>query len=55
MLPAVSSGKEYHNMSSRELSAATDDDLHEQKGITRHDQADMSRMGKVQELRVCCC
>ncbi|KAB2571876.1 Choline transport protein [Lasiodiplodia hormozganensis] len=51
VLPAVSSGKEYHNMSSRELSAGTDDDLHEQKGITRHDQADMSRMGKVQELR----
>ncbi|KAL1639716.1 hypothetical protein SLS58_007614 [Diplodia intermedia] len=55
VLPAA---KGYHDMSSRELSAATaspsyssDDEAHGQKGDTRHDRADMRRMGKVQELK----
>lgn len=56
VLPAA---KGYHDMSSRELSAAaaahsysSDDESNEQKGTTRHDRADMTRMGKVQELKV---
>ncbi|KAH7021801.1 amino acid permease 2 [Macrophomina phaseolina] len=63
---AESSGaKEFHDASARELSAGhspnhyaldgiddeSADSYNEHKGVTRHDRADMTRMGKVQELR----
>lgn len=62
----MASGKDFHDTSSRELPASSGpnayamddldnedaDNYHAYKGVTRHDHADMTRMGKVQELKV---
>lgn len=58
-LPAASTAKGFHDTTARANAYPLDgfddesaDSEHEHKGVTRHDRADMTRMGKVQELRV---
>ncbi|KAF4313593.1 Amino acid/polyamine transporter I [Botryosphaeria dothidea] len=57
-LPAASTAKGFHDTTARANAYPLDgfddesaDSEHEHKGVTRHDRADMTRMGKVQELR----